>query len=116
MNRLGELWAEGVDGQADPKEASRWFHAAAIAGYPPAQFNIGQAFANGAGVERNKITAYKWWTLAARRGEKRAERALANLSLTDPERAEIQKLRIAFDNAPEEQFRWMEDLAAMQPR
>jgi TPR repeat protein len=115
MNRLGELWREGVNGEPDLKEAARWFYAAALSGLVSAQYNIGLAFANGAGVPQDRILAFKWLTLAARRGEKKSESALATLNLTANERAEVEKFKAALERSPEEQYRWLEDLAAAPP-
>ncbi len=45
-------------------EAARWFRAAAEQGHAPAQFNLGQLYRKGLGVEQDFGAAHAWATLA----------------------------------------------------
>lgn len=65
------------DGQT--AEATKEFLAAARAGVPQAQYEIGVAYASGAGVERNLASAISWWFLAADQEVPEAKEALAQL-------------------------------------
>ena len=40
-----------------------------------AQYNLGVMYHNGDGVEKDYVTAYKWWTLAAEQGHEEAREA-----------------------------------------
>ena len=65
MNRIGELWAAGMDGTTDPKEAVRWYRKAADKGLAAGQLNLGRALQKGEGIEQNSIEAWAWLQLAA---------------------------------------------------
>jgi tetratricopeptide (TPR) repeat protein len=60
-------------------EATPEFLTAAEAGLPRAQYFVGAAYATGAGVERDLVTAIIWWTRAAEQGVTQADEALAQL-------------------------------------
>lgn len=60
-------------------EATKEFLAAAQAGVPLAQYEVGVAYASGAGVERNLSSAIDWWFLAADQEVPEAKEALAQL-------------------------------------
>ena len=65
MNRIGEMWAAGLNGAPDPKEAANWFHKGAAKGLAEAQYNFGLCYAKGAGVPTDSVEAWKWLQLAA---------------------------------------------------
>jgi len=83
------------------------FHAphgkAADHGYAEAQFNLGAYYANGNGVPRNFIEAYKWVSLAAAQGRENAKKALSKIEsyLTPTEIVEAQKRAGQFKPTPE---------------
>jgi hypothetical protein len=54
--------------------ASRWFLRAAEHGQRESQYNICYAFADGLGVKRDMVEAYKWCYIAARHGQVQADR------------------------------------------
>jgi tetratricopeptide (TPR) repeat protein len=63
-------------------EATDEFLAAALAGVPKAQLFLANAYAAGAGVERDLARAIAWWFRAAEQGVTEAEDALAQLRRT----------------------------------
>jgi TPR repeat protein len=65
MNRIGEMWAAGMNGAPDLKEAANWYHKAAANGLAKAQYNLGLYYASGEGVPANSVEAWKWFQLAA---------------------------------------------------
>jgi TPR repeat protein len=65
MNRIGEMWAAGMNGAPDPKEAANWYHKAATKGLAEAQFNLGLCYTKGERVPVNPVEAWKWLQLAA---------------------------------------------------
>lgn len=65
MNRIGEMWAAGINGAPDPKEAAQWFQRAAAKGLAEAQYNLGLCYAKGDGVPTNPVYAWEWLQLAA---------------------------------------------------
>ena len=56
-----------------------WFTQAAQLGDDAAQFNLGLAYAEGSGVEKNWELAAKWWQRAAAQDNKDATYALEEL-------------------------------------
>jgi localization factor PodJL len=71
MHNLAVLYAEGIDnGKPDYKAAAQWFRKAADHDVPDSQYNLGVLYARGIGVEQNLPESYKWFTLAARHGDK----------------------------------------------
>ncbi len=64
---LAHLYEVGASGSLprDLKEAARWYQEAAGEGDAVAQFEAGRVFNEGIGVEKNMVTAYKWYSLAA---------------------------------------------------
>jgi localization factor PodJL len=73
MHNLAVLYAEGVDGAAaDYRTAAEWFRKAADRGVADSQYNLGILYARGIGVEHNFAEAYKWFSLAAKEGDKDA--------------------------------------------
>ena len=65
MNRIGEMWAVGMNGAPDPKEAANWYQRAADKDLAEAQYNLGLCYAKGEGVAANPVDAWKWLQLAA---------------------------------------------------
>lgn len=72
---LGEIYREGRPGiPEDHAAALNWYRSAAEHGYPKAQASLGSMYALGMGVEKDLVRGYKWYELAAARGEKLAAR------------------------------------------
>jgi TPR repeat protein len=72
-------------GQAAYKEgayemAMAYWRPLARQGRAAAQYNVGRMYFYGQGVEKNLVEAYKWFTLAARKGSSKARVALPILS------------------------------------
>jgi localization factor PodJL len=72
MHNLAVLYAEGVSGDPDYRNAAQWFRKAADHGVPDSQYNLAILYARGIGVEQNFAESYKWFALAAQRGDKDA--------------------------------------------
>jgi localization factor PodJL len=68
--------ADSTNGKPDMARAAKWFAAAAAHGLPDSQFNYGVLNERGIGVTRNVSEAYKWFSLAARQGDKDAIKRL----------------------------------------
>ena len=64
---------------ASPAQAFRQWVPAALAGDPAAQFELGQAYADGAGTVEDMAEAAHWYKMAADQGSARAQRDLAIL-------------------------------------
>ena len=62
--------------RGDYKNALREFKAAAENGNAAAQYLLGFMYGKGRGVPRNYVLAYKWYSLAAARGNRRAAKSL----------------------------------------
>ena len=71
MHNLAVLIA-GSEGEPDYKTALHWFSEAAEHGLADSQFNLGVLYENGLGVAADRVTAYKWYALAATGGDKDA--------------------------------------------
>jgi uncharacterized protein len=52
----------------------------AMQGYAPAAVRLGRRYATGRGVEKDESQAFFWWTVAARHGEKAAEKSRIELA------------------------------------
>lgn len=114
-NRIGELWAEGVDGKPDLEEAAKWYRSAALRGSAAAQVNLGKAYASGAGVEKDSIAAFKWLTIASKRNEAAANQALADLKVLPQEQTEIDRLKAEASSWETTQPKWLRELGASIP-
>jgi hypothetical protein len=72
----------GYDGARPPGprvDALEWIRRSASQNYGPAQFMLGQSYAQGDGVAKDEAEAARWYTLAADQGHKRAQHYLAVL-------------------------------------
>ena len=65
MNRIGEMWAAGMNGVPDSKEAANWYHQAAAKGLAEAEYNLGLCYSKAEGVPADFAEAWKWLQLAA---------------------------------------------------
>lgn len=81
-------------------EALRWFLKAAVQGHASAQYQAGQAYAQGLGTPVNNGEAAKWLRRAANSGLEDASYEIFNLSEADPQLAE--KVIAAADGATKE--------------
>ena len=79
INRLGELWAAGVDGTPDPEEAAHWYRRAATKGCVAGQLNLARALQTGTGVAPDPVAAWAWLRLAADQKVGEAQSALHEL-------------------------------------
>jgi localization factor PodJL len=70
MHNLGVLYANS----RDIASALPWFQKAADLGLKDSQFNLGIIHALGSGVKQDLAVSYKWFALAARQGDKEAEK------------------------------------------
>ena len=76
----------------------KWYRKAAEQGNAKAQYNLGWMYANGLGVAKDEVEAYKWWLLAGAQGNENAKKKipLIEQNLTPSQRAEGQKLAREF--------------------
>ena len=73
MHNLAVVHAMGANGAAaDLPAATRWFLEAASLGVKDSQFNLGILYGQGMGVPQNLAESYKWFSVAARSGDKDA--------------------------------------------
>lgn len=98
---LGNAYALGRDVPADPVIGYTWLTIAFANGDRQAEslirqltqqlsqsqiaqirWNVGEMYANGVGIHRDKITAYMWYLLAELEGEKRSTTAMSSLAAT----------------------------------
>ena len=71
QSNLGAYYAMGRGVEKNEAEAGKWFALAAEAGDPTAQWMLGQWYRDGRGnIEKNWVTAYKWFTVAVAGGSK----------------------------------------------
>ncbi|NOX92068.1 MAG: sel1 repeat family protein [Gammaproteobacteria bacterium] len=54
------LYSNGLSPGASPKQAFPWMRQAALAGYAPAQYELGRLFFSGKIIKRNEPQALKW--------------------------------------------------------
>ena len=69
------------DDQANEIQAFKWFKKAADQGHATAQFNVGDMYIDGEGVDRNLAEGRHWLTLAAGQGLQKAKKRLAFLEI-----------------------------------
>jgi TPR repeat protein len=90
---LGLVYDEGQLGEADAKEAVRWYTLSAEQGHPAAQCNLGLCYYEGRGALRSHEVAALWFERAAAQGFAKAQNNLAVMHLlgqvpaADPTRA-----------------------------
>jgi TPR repeat protein len=66
---LGTYFVMGRGVPQNEAEGGRWYALAAESGEPSAQFMLGQYYRDGRGnIEKNYVTAYKWFTVAVAGG------------------------------------------------
>jgi TPR repeat protein len=61
---LAAMYLTGDGGEADPRQAVRWFALAARKGHPAAQAELGRLFYEGIGVERDAEKGLMWLSVA----------------------------------------------------
>jgi hypothetical protein len=67
--------------ERDFEQALYWFHQAAKRNYSYAEFNIGQMYEKGCGVQRDLGEAVNWYRKAATRNHEWAEKRLEDLGV-----------------------------------
>ena len=92
--RLGLLYIHG-NSAAD---ARHWINHAAQHGHRAAQAELARMNAEGNGREPNYVEAYKWWLIAARQGDRNAERKRERLEsiMTEDQIREAVSLAVTF--------------------
>ncbi len=94
QNRLGEMYAKGIGGSKDYRQAVKWYRQAADQDFGPAQLNLGLAYAEGLGVPSDHVQAYLWLNLASTTGDELAKTSRDELAerMTAEQVAEAQRL------------------------
>jgi hypothetical protein len=79
--RLGRIYKTGAGTTvaADPHKALAYFKQGALAGYAPAQYEMGQMREMAQGVAGSPVAAYYWYSMAQRRGHELASERLLSL-------------------------------------
>jgi TPR repeat protein len=67
---IGHFFKNGVGVTPDPKEAVRYFRAAAELGLLPAQTKLAWCYSNGYGGRRDENEALTWYKRASLQGDK----------------------------------------------
>jgi len=65
-------------GTADTAQSIEWFRKAAVQGYPPAEYQMGQVYDFGFGAQQDDTLALDWYRKAASHGNVPAARALGD--------------------------------------
>ncbi len=73
LNRLVQMYYEGLGVAQDVDEAFYYAQKAALAGYPSAQFKLAHLYQTGLGVEKNEAEAFRWYQEAAQAGDADAQ-------------------------------------------
>ncbi len=68
INRIGDLYLYGMGTTQDYGLAAKWYRRAALLGCPDAQLGLATLYLDGLGIERSKVEAYFWLSLAAQNG------------------------------------------------
>nr|WP_243862787.1 tetratricopeptide repeat protein [Brevundimonas terrae] len=89
---------DGVGGERDEAKAVEWMRKSAEAGSVDSQYNVAHLYEKGVkGVAANKVEAFTWYMIAARRGDQQALEAVQRLTPT-LEAAQRTKAREAANN------------------
>ena len=105
--RLAERYRDGgPDIPRNMQKAAQLYKAAAMQGYPPAQYNIGRLYEDGRGVDTDQSTAFAWFLKAARAGVADAQVKVGTA---------YQRGR-GVEQDPSESFRWFERAALRNSR
>jgi TPR repeat protein len=79
INYLGVMHYLGYGRKRDVQVARHWFELAANKGFAGAQFNLGNIYTNGEGVQRDFIKAYMWFYIANKYGHEQARKRMSLL-------------------------------------
>ena len=94
---------DGVGGARNRAEALSWLTKAAGAGRVDSQYNVAQLLEKGdEGVASNRVEAFKWYMIAARRGDQQALASVQRLTsgLSAADRRKAREAADAFTIAP----------------
>lgn len=80
LGALADLHLQGRGVIQNFKESVRLNTQAAEAGYAPAQYNLGVAYANGVGTFRDPVRAHMWFNIAAASGYAKASQSRDQLA------------------------------------
>ena len=70
---IGVMELRRETSNASPAGAFKWFKKAAIQGHSTAMFNIGVAYWDGSGIQKNRTKALQWWEKSAIAGNSGAQ-------------------------------------------
>ena len=74
------MYYTGTGVKLDYPEAAKWVQQAAVAGYAPAQVDLGYLYEQGKGVPLDYVSAYTWYKLAVAGGDDRGRERIKSLS------------------------------------
>lgn len=81
----------------------KWYHKAANAGIPLAQYRLGLAYTTGDGVERDPVEAHKWPMFSSDAGDLEAMRRLREVARLLSDR-QLDAARVAADKWNKKHF------------
>ncbi len=81
--RLAMMNAAPIEKNAEPdfKTALKWFNLSANAGLVDAQYNLAILYEKGHGTDVDLVATYKWYSLAAQKGDKQAKDRAKSIKL-----------------------------------
>jgi len=68
MLRVGQRYLKGIGAPRDARKGAEWVAKSAKLGHGPAQYIFGALLAAGHGVRKDRIEAYKWFSMAKANG------------------------------------------------
>jgi localization factor PodJL len=94
MHNLAVLAISPAAKTANYLTAARWFKEAASHGLVDSQFNLGVLNERGLGMPKDLVEAYRWFTLAARQKDQKAQQKRDEVAvlLSDSERLKAERL------------------------
>jgi len=89
MEKLAQIYAQGLLGEKDPEQADQWFKKAVVSyqlqaslGNAAAQRQLGLLLQGGKGTAKNSVKAYMWLNIAAAKGDRLAFKAREKIRST----------------------------------
>lgn len=119
LARMYSLGAEAIGVARNDEQAAKWYRRAADQGHGKAQFELGQAYAEGRGVKQDRETALQWYRRAADQGVPEAKEKLDAalrpkiISTASPASASPAGIRTAPENTTHSFLSWWQGAALL---